>query len=144
MVIDFGATGGTGKGAGPKVRPRPITPRCDVCGWALQARREEGCVKDDCSFRPNARGSGNNRQTGVNALKFDRASMRTFHLLRTEDETGISGTGKVAWGVEFPNGKVAIAWNTEHTSVAVYDNIKSAIAIHGHNGKTVFVFADNS
>ena len=38
--------------------------------------------------------------------------MRHFYLDRHEDATGISGTGVVAQGVEFDNGKVALTWLT--------------------------------
>jgi hypothetical protein len=62
--------------------------------------------------------------------------MRLFTLYRQEDESGVSGTGVVAEGVEFSNGKCALSWLTEHTSVAVYDNIETLTSIHGHNGKT--------
>jgi len=34
--------------------------------------------------------------------------MRTFFLERIEDETGISGTGIVAEGVEFSDGQIAM------------------------------------
>jgi hypothetical protein len=62
--------------------------------------------------------------------------MRTFELIRHEDETGVSGTGKVAEGIEFSNGKCAMAWLTAYRSVAVYDNIRELEHIHGHDGKT--------
>jgi len=62
--------------------------------------------------------------------------MRLFVLNRTKDETGISGTGIVAEGVEFSNKKCVIAWLTEHTSTAIYDCIEDVEAIHGHDGKT--------
>lgn len=26
--------------------------RCPVCDWPLAASREQGCVADDCSYRP--------------------------------------------------------------------------------------------
>ena len=62
--------------------------------------------------------------------------MRVFELIRHEDETGISGIGVVAEGIEFSNGKCAIAWMTRFSSVAVYDSIRLVEAIHGHDGKT--------
>lgn len=65
-----------------------------------------------------------------------------FVLYREEDETGISGTGVVAGGVEFPNGKCTVSWFTAVTSVAVYDSIAQVRAIHGHNGKTKVVWLD--
>jgi len=33
-----------------------------------------------------------------------------FALDRHEDETGVSGPGRVAYGVVFPNGKTVLAW----------------------------------
>lgn len=61
---------------------------------------------------------------------------RLFVLERTEDETGISGTGIVAEGVEFSNGMCAMCWLTSMHSVAVYPNLRQLEAIHGHNGRT--------
>ena len=63
--------------------------------------------------------------------------MKLFILNRTEDESGVSGTGTVAEGVQFGNGKCALSWLTEHSSVALYDDIVTLEAIHGHDGKTV-------
>jgi hypothetical protein len=59
-----------------------------------------------------------------------------FHLQRHEDETGVSGTGRVAEGVVFDNGWCAMTWLSQHTSVAFYTSIAEVEAIHGHNGKT--------
>ena len=61
---------------------------------------------------------------------------KTFYLHRTEDESGVSGTGRIAQGIIFDNGKVAMTWLSEHPSVTVYDNIGEVKAIHGHEGKT--------
>lgn len=65
--------------------------------------------------------------------------MRTFELHRIEDETGISGTGIVAEGVEFHDGTCALRWRTAHRSTSFYENRKTVEAIHGHNGKTKLV-----
>ena len=62
--------------------------------------------------------------------------MRRFDLVREEDETGISGTGIVAEGVQFQDGRIAMRWLTHARSTVLWDNIDDAIAIHGHNGKT--------
>lgn len=60
---------------------------------------------------------------------------RLFELVRFVDETGVSGTGVVADGVEFPDGTAVMKWRGELTSVAVYaGGIKDVIAIHGHHG----------
>lgn len=65
--------------------------------------------------------------------------MKVFYLKRNEDESGVSGTGRVAQGFIFDNGKVAITWLSEHPSVTIYDNIGEVHAIHGHGGKTEIV-----
>ena len=62
--------------------------------------------------------------------------MKVFYLKRTEDESGVSGTGRVAQGFIFDNGKVAVTWLSEHPSVTIYDNIGEVHAIHSHGGKT--------
>ena len=62
--------------------------------------------------------------------------MKVFYLNRVEDESGISGTGRVAQGFIFDNGKVCVTWLSDHPSVTVYDNIGEVHAIHGHGGKT--------
>lgn len=69
--------------------------------------------------------------------------MRMFKMVRDIDETGISGTGVVAEGIEFSDGRVALRWQTgDHNSTVIWDNIESVHAIHGHNGKTRVVFVD--
>ena len=68
---------------------------------------------------------------------------RTFVLRRVVDESGISGTGDVAEGIEFSNGKCALCWLTRYRSVAVYDSIRELEAIHGHDGKTQVVWDEH-
>lgn len=68
--------------------------------------------------------------------------MRLFHLMRLEDESGVSGCGKVAQGVVFDNGKTVLCWLTKYSSVAVYTSIEELEHIHGHGGKTKVVFED--
>lgn len=68
--------------------------------------------------------------------------MRTFWLHRDEDVSGVSGTGVVAEGVEFDNGKVVICWIVgEHQSVVVWDSLASVEAVHGHGGATRVVWS---
>lgn len=68
--------------------------------------------------------------------------LRTFKLVRNEDESGVSGTGEVAEGVEFKNGKCVMCWDTDTSSIAVYENVTDLVNIHGHQGKTVVKFSD--
>lgn len=69
--------------------------------------------------------------------------MRRFVLERDRDDTGISGTGTVAEGIEFSDGTVALRWLVgDHRSTVVWANIADVEAIHGHTGATRVVWAD--
>jgi hypothetical protein len=68
--------------------------------------------------------------------------MRRFHLQRNEDATGISGTGRVAEGVVFSTGWVALTWLTEVNSLVFYPSMANVQHIHGHGGLTQIVFED--
>lgn len=45
---------------------------------------------------------------------------RVFKMVRNHDETGVSGTGVVLDGIEYPNGMVAVCWRSKTPSVNVY------------------------
>lgn len=68
--------------------------------------------------------------------------IRTFILRRIEDDSNVSGIGDVAEGIEFSNGKCVLCWITQYRSVAVYDSIRELESIHGHDGKTLIVWAE--
>ena len=67
---------------------------------------------------------------------------RRFVLIRSEDVTGVSGTGHVADGVEFENGKCVLCWSTAPSSVGVYDDIDTLEKLHGQDGETVVKWVD--
>lgn len=68
--------------------------------------------------------------------------MRVFLLERTEDISGVSGTGVVAEGVEFWDGTCAMRWREPvgHQSVSFYNHIEDIEAIHSHGGATTIRF----
>lgn len=66
--------------------------------------------------------------------------MKMFHLHRISDETGKSGEGIVAEGVEFTDGKVAMRWMSNYPSWTLFDDMKSLETIHGHEGKTAIIW----
>jgi hypothetical protein len=68
--------------------------------------------------------------------------MRRFYLDRKEDETGISGTGTIAEGLQFSDGSCVMRWRTETSSTAFYKSIEDVEFIHGHQGKTVVRWLD--
>jgi hypothetical protein len=67
---------------------------------------------------------------------------RLFTLQRDEDVTGVSGTGTVAHGVQWPDGTVAMRWLSNTASTVLWHSIADAIAVHGHDGRTRVVWAD--
>lgn len=88
--------------------------------------------REKASFKPTVRED--------NPIKSSRT--RVFTLVRDEDETGVSGTGTIAEGIEFSNGTVALTWLTPMASIVIYNNLKMVEAVHGHNGRTRIVFKD--
>ena len=66
--------------------------------------------------------------------------MQTFHLNRKQDETGVSGTGVVAEGIQFSNGVCVLCWLNEMLSLKIYNVIGDVQRIHGHNGQTEIVW----
>jgi hypothetical protein len=66
-------------------------------------------------------------------------SIRVGHLLRNEDESGVSGIGIVAEWVEFSDGEVVVHWLSHTPSTNHYRNMKQVEAIHGHAGSTEIV-----
>jgi hypothetical protein len=66
-------------------------------------------------------------------------SIGILELVRTTDVTGVSGTGVVAYGVEFPDGRVVLRWCTGIDSTVLYDSITDVVHIHGHNGATELI-----
>lgn len=66
--------------------------------------------------------------------------MRAFYLRRLKDESGVSGTGIVAEGIELTNGQCVLHWLTIYSSIAVYPSLKELTNIHSHDGKTVVEF----
>lgn len=70
------------------------------------------------------------------------STARLFVLRRDEDETGVSGTGIVAEGVQFSDGTVALRWRSHINSTVIYGSIVACEAIHGHGGRTRVVWMD--
>lgn len=68
--------------------------------------------------------------------------MRRFHFERREDASGVSGVGKVAEGIVFSDGRVAIEWLSNCPSTNIYNSLEDVDRIHGHEGRTQIVFDD--
>jgi hypothetical protein len=61
-------------------------------------------------------------------------SVKPFELIRKTDVTGVSGTGIVAEGVVFENGRVVMQWRAPFQTLGIYDSIEEVEAIHCHGG----------
>lgn len=60
--------------------------------------------------------------------------MRRFHFVRSEDVSGVSGTGVVAEGIEFTDGSVAVRWLSHTSALTFFSNVKNFVTVHGHSG----------
>lgn len=69
---------------------------------------------------------------------------RLFHLQRDLDVTGVSGGGRVADGVLWPDGTVTVRWRGDKPSTAMWGSLADAQAVHGHGGATRVVFDDET
>ena len=67
---------------------------------------------------------------------------RRFQLVRQVDVSGVSGTGIVAHGVQWPDGSVAVRWRGQRQSTVVWSSMEDVDAIHGHGGATVVEWVD--
>jgi hypothetical protein len=59
--------------------------------------------------------------------------MRRFILLRVEDVSGSSGTGKVAEGVQSSDGRVVLFFAD---SFKYFNDIDTMMQVHSHGGRT--------
>lgn len=75
-------------------------------------------------------------------LRTDLGEPRLFRLVRTEDVSGVSGEGRVADGVQWPDGTVTVRWRTTTASTVFFSCLADAEAIHGHDGRTVVAWQD--
>ena len=71
--------------------------------------------------------------------------MRRFYLQRDSDPSGVSGCGRVADGVMFASGWIALHFNPKLKgveSVYGYKDLADMYLLHGHGGKTKIVWID--
>lgn len=67
---------------------------------------------------------------------------RRFHLQRDHDVSGVSGTGRVADGVLWPDGTATLRWRGDRASTVHWDRITDTEHVHGHGGATRIVWDD--
>lgn len=139
---------------GDHVEVRPIrlaTPRGPIPAVALEPEGSWFYVAADrveefiAGVRDTARQAprdGEQPQPPASAQPSDRP--RLFHLQRDHDVSGVSGTGRVADGVLWPDGTVSLRWIGARPSVVFWDRLEDAEHVHGHGGATRIVWTDQA
>lgn len=56
--------------------------------------------------------------------------MRRFYLIRNDDKTGVSGTGRVLEGVLTVSGRVIVEWIAPYDTIGIYDSLEHFVALH--------------
>ncbi len=74
----------------------------------------------------------------------EEVKIRRFTLHRSEDVSGVSGTGVVAEGVEFVNGMVALSWISPYACVNVYQSMRALEEVHSHEHRTLVKWIDKN
>ncbi len=59
-----------------------------------------------------------------------KPDLQPFMMIRGKDETGVSGTGIVAEGCVFRNGKCAVCWTSATPCIQVWDSFEAFKAVH--------------
>jgi hypothetical protein len=122
----------------PTPRPNRATRRA-----AMRAQRRE-TTKEQPMPEPEHR-----TETGVTIANPQAGEAqrpdtrpRTFGLIRDHDVTGISGTGRIADGVLWPDGSASVRWRGDRPSTVWWASFADVLAIHGHGGYTRVVWDD--
>lgn len=79
------------------------------------------------------------RVLGDNLQHATSTTSRWYDLVRHDDPTGVSGTGRVAEIAEFEDGTTVLRWLSGTPSTVVYDSLDHVVRIHGHGGSTEVV-----
>ncbi|MFI6465700.1 hypothetical protein [Streptomyces sp. NPDC050538] len=73
----------------------------------------------------------------------DPVRPRLFVLRRHVDVSGVSGTGVIADGAEWPDGTASIRWRGEHPKIDFADRgMPTLHFVHGHSGATEVDYLD--
>jgi hypothetical protein len=76
-------------------------------------------------------------------LRTHLAELRRFALVRLHDATGVSGTGVVASGVQFPSGLAVMQWAPPRQGVVFQpEGVAALLEIHGHGNGTIVHWID--
>ena len=100
---------------------------------------------------PEAKHSSGLGHSGMKTMKVSKVMKPTapcsFILIRRNDETGISGSGRVLEGCLFSNGKVVVDWISEKSSVVIWDSLEDFLDVHINShpkNRSLLIWADGT
>ena len=67
---------------------------------------------------------------------------RRFILHRHKDISQVSGTGRIAEGVQFHGGQCVLSWFGRYHTLEILPNLDTILAVHGHHGATTIEWLD--
>jgi hypothetical protein len=118
-------------------------------GMIDEHAKKSGLEHEEATFRTTGvpkdvkeQFSGISKSERLSGELKEGGKIKKFYLWREQDESGVSGTGRVAEGVIFSNGWVGMNWLTRWGSLAFYPSIHDCLLVHGHAGKTTVVYED--
>lgn len=123
-------------GVEPDTREFAGDARCDHCEWTgspddIQNAHDQFTQAVFTELRRSTIAAGLIEA----ALKAPRSGL----VLRSEDMTGCTGTGHVAYAHGLADGAVVVMWLpglVDVVSVSVYASERDFLAVHGHDGRT--------
>jgi hypothetical protein len=68
------------------------------------------------------------------------AAPRRFYVVRTVTRHG--RTGRVADGVQWWDGSVAVRWHGDPSGTEIFGSVEGFLQVHGHEGSTVAEWLD--
>jgi len=121
---------------------QPIDYNRLKASWKQLTRKAKKITEEDLN-RLMAKKSEVNIDILFKARKPKLKKFKRFYLNRKEDHEGNNGTGIVAVGVQFPDGKCLVNWMTDTPSFNFYNSLKDVNEVHGHDGDTEIKFMDD-
>ena len=111
----------------------------DVCEGCHQLHSQCTCAEKAAYWNEYTRKRAYTMNEGTTVQA--QSPFSRFKLARTVDVTGISGTGDIAYGVQYPDQSCALFW-LKHGTHGYYKNISQLREIHCYNDNARVIWLD--
>jgi len=105
-----------------------------------------GCLStvSNDDYRPDLERNNVERHLMDTKVHYDSKPAVRFFLERVEDETGVSGTGRVLEAVIWQDGSVTAKWRPPMSTETSYKDFETFLRVHvtSHPSKSKVVFID--